>query len=322
MSPSVTRRSLLSSAAALGGAALLGGTVQTATAHADGSRQLTGFQLPDGFMPEGICIGSRPHAYISSLVNGDIYRASLITGQGSVLSRGLGAGHGTAGVHMDRYERRLFLCGIDSGEIRTVDARTGEIENVYEVGGFVNDVAVTPDAAWFTDSLNAQVFRLALGKHGKPGAMTTVPLTGDWVQGPARTANGICRTPDGSALLMANNYLDGGCLIRMDPRTGATTVVDLGDAKLPGGDGVLLVGRIVYITQPMQNLIDVFLVNDVGTKGKKIGRITDSRFDVPTTVAAWKNKLYLPNNRIGGPRTSAAPLDVVSVDQLAPAGRK
>jgi hypothetical protein len=60
MSPSIDRRRLLVSAAALGGAALVGGTAQTATAHADGRRTVTGFQLSDGFMPEGIIIGSRP----------------------------------------------------------------------------------------------------------------------------------------------------------------------------------------------------------------------------------------------------------------------
>ncbi|MFJ6898515.1 superoxide dismutase [Streptomyces hokutonensis] len=317
MSPSLDRRRFLGSAAALGGAALLGGTVQTATAHADGLRTVTGFQLPDGFMPEGIIIRSRPYAYVGSLVNGDIYRASLRTGRGSVISKGLGSGHAAAGLQLDRYDR-LFVCGVDSGEVRTVDTRTGEIEKVYTPGGFVNDVSLTPGAAWFTDSLNAQIFRLSLGEHGKPGEITAVPLTGDWEQGPSRTANGICHTPDGSALLMANNYADGGCLMRVDPRTGVATLVDLGDAKLPGGDGVLLVGRIVYVTQPQQNLIDVFRLNGSGTKGKAIGRITDSRFDIPTTVAAWQDKLYLPNNRIGKERTPATWDDVVQVDQLRP----
>ncbi|MFI6281407.1 superoxide dismutase [Streptomyces sp. NPDC050988] len=315
MSPSLDRRRLLASAAALGGAALLGGTAQTATAHADGPRPLTGFQLPDGFVPEGIVIGSRPYAYFGSLTNGDIYRASLGTGRGSVISKGLGAGHGAAGLQLDRYGR-LFVAGVASGEVRTVDIRTGGIEKVYTPGGFVNDVILTPGAAWFTDSLDARLFRLALGRHGRPGEMTTVPLTGDWEQGPSRTANGICRTPDGSALLMVNTFVNGGVLMRVDPRTGAATVVDLGASELPGGDGMLLLGRTVYVVQPQQNRIDVFRLNRAGTKGKAIGRITDSRFDIPTTVAAWQDKLYLPNNRIGKEPTPATADDVVAVDQL------
>ncbi|MFJ6389701.1 SMP-30/gluconolactonase/LRE family protein [Streptomyces sp. NPDC091972] len=304
---SFARRTLLTTTAALTGAALLGGTAHAAeTRHAAWPAQ---FPLPDGFQPEGITIGTAPFAWFGSLANGDVYRASLATGRGKVVARG--SGRPTVGLKIDRHGRRLFLAGGDSGEIRTVDARSGETEHVYATGGtFVNDVVLTPGAAWFTDSFKPALYRLA------GGAVTTVPLTGDWQQGPDFTANGIERTPDGRALLVVNAYANGGGLMRVDPRTGAARAVDLGAAKLPNGDGLLLLGRILYAVQQQQNAIDVFRLNASGTRGTAIARITDPRFRIPTTVAAWGNRLYLPNARFDVEPTPATEYDAVAVDQV------
>ena len=311
---SLARRRLLTAAAALSGAALLGGT-----AHAAETRQgawPAQFPLPAGFQPEGITIGTTPFAYFGSLANGDLYRASLATGRGSVVSAGLGTGHPTVGLKIDRHGR-LFLAGGASGELRTVDARTGEIEQVYATGGtFVNDVILTPGAAWFTDSFKAVLYKLVLGRHGTPGAVETVPLTGDWAQGDDFTANGIERTPDGSALLLVNAFANGGGLMRVDPRTGAARAVDLGTARLPNGDGLLLLGRTLYAVQQAQNAIDVFRLNAAGTQGTAIARITDPRFRIPTTVAAWGRRLYLPNARFDVEPTPDTEYDAVAVDQV------
>lgn len=313
---SSTRRRLLTAAAALSGAALLGGT---ATAHAAGTRATawpTAFPLPDGFQPEGIAIGPRPYAYFGSLANGDVHRASLATGRGSVVVRGLGAGHPTVGLKIDPHGR-LFLAGGASGEIRTADARTGETEQVYATGGaFVNDVILTPGAAWFTDSFEAQLYKVVLGRDGAPRSVETVPLGGDWVQGDDFTANGIERTPDGSALLVVNAFANGGSLMRVDPRTGAARTVDLGTARLPNGDGLLLLGRTLYVVQQAQNAVDVFRLNAAGTRGTAIARITDPRFRIPTTAAVWGDRLYLPNARFDVEPTPDTEYDVVAVDRV------
>ncbi|MEU0942178.1 superoxide dismutase [Streptomyces canus] len=304
---SFARRTLLTTTAALTGAALLGGTAHAAeTGHAAWPAQ---FPLPDGFQPEGITIGSEPYAWFGSLSNGDIYRASLATGHGGIVAQG--SGRPTVGLKIDRHGRRLFLAGGDSAEIRTVDVRSGETEQVYATGGtFVNDVVLTPGAAWFTDSFKPVLYRLA------KGAVTTVPLTGDWQQGPDFTANGIERTPDGRALLVVNGFANGGGLMRVDPRTGAARAVDLGTAKLPNGDGLLLLGRILYAVQQQQNAIDVFRLNDSGTRGTAITRITDPRFRIPTTVAAWGRRLYLPNARFDVEPTPTTDYDAVAVNQI------
>jgi sugar lactone lactonase YvrE len=303
---SFARRTLLTTTTALTGAAVLGGT-----AHAAETRQAAWpaqFPLPDGFQPEGITIGSRPYAYFGSLANGDIYRASLATGRGKIVAKG--TGRPTVGLKIDRHGR-LFLAGGGSGEIRTVDARSGKTEQVHATGGtFVNDVILTPGAAWFTDSFKPVLYKLA------KGAVETVPLTGEWQQGPDLTANGIERTPDGRALLVVNDFANGGGLMRVDPRTGAARAVDLGAAKLPNGDGLLLLGRILYAVQQRQNAIDVFRLNDAGTRGTAITRITDPRFRIPTTAAAWGRRLYLPNARFDVEPTPTTEYEAVAVPQV------
>ncbi|MER5375314.1 superoxide dismutase [Streptomyces sp. NPDC002553] len=315
---SLARRRLLTATAALSGAALLGGTGAT-TAHAAGARGTAwpaAFPLPDGFQPEGITIGSRPHAYLGSLANGDVHRVSLATGRGSLAVKGLGEGHPTVGLKIDRHHR-LFLAGGPSGEIRVADARTGETEQVHATGGvFVNDVILTPGAAWFTDSFAPRLYKLVLGRHGTPQALETLPLSGDWVQGEEFTANGIERTPDGRALLVVDTVADGGGLMRVDPATGVARAVDLGPARLPNGDGLLLLGRILYVVQQRQNAIDVFRLNAAGTRGTAIARITDPRFRIPTTAAAWGDRLYLPNARFDVDPTPATDYDVVAVDRV------
>jgi sugar lactone lactonase YvrE len=315
---SFARRALLTGGAALTSAALLGGTARAAAPHpAAGAAWPRRFALPDGFQPEGITIGAAPYAYFGSLADGDIYRASLATGRGKVVAEGLGPGHAAVGLRIDR-RGRLFVSGGDSGEIRLVDARTGETEKVYATGGaFVNDVILTPGAAWFTDSFTAVLYRLALDRHGRPGDVETVALTGDWEQGPDFTANGIERTPDGTALLVVNAYANGGGLMRVDPRTGVARAVDLGPARLPNGDGLLLLGRTLYAVQQWQNAVDVFHLDAAGTRGTLLTRITDPRFRVPTTVAAWGDRLYLPNARFDvDPPQPDTDYDAVAVDRV------
>ncbi|MGW8361164.1 superoxide dismutase [Streptomyces wedmorensis] len=320
----LARRGFLGAAVALGAAALTGPLAAgTAQAAAPGGRWPTELPLPQGFQPEGIAIGHSPYAYFGSLGNGAVHRASLATGEGRIVHQGLGDGHSTVGLKIDRAERRLFLSGGWSREIRVVDARSGALlRNFTGLGAdttMVNDVVLTPGAAWFTDSFQPQLYRLDVDRTGEPGdAVTTVPLGGDWAQGGDFTANGIERTPDGRALLVVNVFKDGGTLLRVDPRTGTARTVDLGGLKIPHGDGLLLLGRDLYVVQQAINQIDVVRLDATGSRGTAIARITDpERFRVPTTAAAWGDRIYLPNARFGlDPDPTTAAYDVVSVPRV------
>ena len=258
----------------------------------------TTIQLPNGFRPEGIAIGALPFAFFGSLADGDIYRVNLLTGNGRVISEGPGTP--SVGLKVDP-RGRLFVAGGSGGDGRVVSAFSGEVLASYSfttAPTFVNDVVLTPDAAWFTDSMKAQLYKVPFGRHGSlPGqsGVVTLPLTGDWVQQPGFNANGITRTPDGRALLVVQSAT--ATIFRVDPATGVATRVTLTGGDAANGDGMLLQGRTLFVVQNQLNRVEVIRLNRSGTQGEVVALLTDPRFDIPTTVASFDGRLYLPNAR-------------------------
>ncbi|MEV0353843.1 superoxide dismutase [Nonomuraea sp. NPDC050680] len=268
--------------------------------------------LPNGFRPEGIAIGSRPVAYLGSLANGDIYRADLRTGQGAVVSKGPGTP--SVGLKLDS-RNRLFVSGGAAGNARVIDARTGAVLKSYTLAtgaSFVNDVVLTRDAAWFTDSTNPVLYKVPLGRHGAlPDQAVSVPLTGAIQYTTGNNANGIAPTPDHKGLLIVQSNV--GKLFKADPATGVTTEVNLGGESLVNGDGLLLDGRTLYVVQNRLNTVTVIRLTADGSSGQVVNRLTDPRFDVPSTVASFGNRLYLPNARF---TTTPAPDTTYSVNAI------
>ena len=274
----------------------------------------TTIDLPLGWQPEGIAIGVLPYAFFGSRATGSIYRASLVSGRGEVITTNPGGP--SLGMKLDLLGR-LFVAGGGGGNGRVVNAFTGEVLATYPFATaptFVNDVILTPQGAYFTDSLNAFVYVVPFGIGGQlpdPSAVVRLPITGDLVYGPGFNANGISRTPDGSALLLIQSNTGG--LFRVDPATGASTRVDLGTESLPNGDGILLAGRTLYAVQNQLNAVAVVQLNAAGTSGTVLRRITDPRFDIPTTAAAYGRRLYLVNARFSTPPTPTTPYTAVSI---------
>ncbi|TCC46005.1 superoxide dismutase [Kribbella capetownensis] len=259
--------------------------------------------LPDGFQPEGIAIAGGK-AFFGSRVDGDIYRADLRTGTGEVFSQGPGTA--SLGMKVDR-SGRLWVAGAGGGNGRVIDTRTGRILAGYtfttSTTTFVNDVILGKDAAWFTDSQQPVLYKVPFGRHGRlagQSAVKTVPLSGDYQHTAGATnANGISLTPDGRGLIIVQSST--GFLFRVDPRTGVTRRVDLGAEVMTNGDGLLLIDMTLYVVQNVLNTVAVVSLNDGGTKGTVVQRVTSKDFDVPTTAAAFGNRLYLPNARFTTP---------------------
>jgi sugar lactone lactonase YvrE len=258
-------------------------------------------ELPDGFQPEGIAIGPGPVAWFGSRADGDLYRVSLRTGEGEVVSQGPGTA--SVGLKSDR-RGRLFVAGGDAGTARVVDSDSGDVVADYTLSTaptFVNDVVLTKRAAWFTDSARPQLYRVDRDSDGAPGSATTVPLTGEWEQGTGFGANGISTTPTGKALLVVNSTT--GLLYRVEPATGVATELDLGGASLTTGDGMLRHGRLLYVVRNRLNEVAVIRLDRRGESGTLVRTITSDDFDVPTTVARFGSRLYLPNARFSTPPT-------------------
>ncbi|MBB5953628.1 sugar lactone lactonase YvrE [Saccharothrix tamanrassetensis] len=255
----------------------------------------TTIPLPDGFRPEGIAISGR-WAYFGSMGTGAIYRADLTTGRGEQFVRGTG----TAAVGLKVDERgRLFVAGGGGGDARVVDTRTGTTLATFRFGTrstFVNDVVLTPQAAWFTDSLTAVLYKVPFGPDGAlPARAEVIRLSGDIAYQSGTNANGIETTPDGRGLIIAQH--NTGKLFRVDPATGVTRTVTVNGGPLVNTDGLLRDGNTLYVVENRVNRVAAVSLDPTGASGTLLRRVTDPRFDVPTTAAAYQDRLYLPNGR-------------------------
>jgi hypothetical protein len=76
---------------------------------------------------------------------------------------------------------------------------------------------------------------------------------------------------------------------------------------------MLLEGRRLLVVQNRLNRLAVLHLDRAGTSGRLVHTITDERFDVPTTVARYGRRLYLPNARFTTPPTPQTPYTAVAV---------
>ena len=275
-----------------------------ASAHPAAKAPVT-IDLPAGFQPEGIAIGAAPYAYFGSRLDGDIYRANLRTGRGHVISQGPGTP--SLGLKIDA-RGRLFIAGGTGGDARVINAATGRLLKSYPLQAgtsFINDVTLAGGAAWFTDSANPTLSKLPFGHHGAlPAAAIKVPLTGDIAYQTGNNANGITPTPDGRALIIVQS--NTGKLFRTS-FTGVTHEIDLAGESVLNGDGLWLRGRTLYVVQNRDNVIAAVELNRSATRGTVVSRTTDPRFDVPTTIAEFGHRFYLPNARFTTEPTPTTP---------------
>jgi sugar lactone lactonase YvrE len=295
------------------------GTILVIPATAGASTFPDTIRLPDGWQPEGIASGRGTSLYVGSIPTGAVWKGDARTGRGDVLVPGQ-EGRSAIGIKVDK-RNRLFVAGGGTGKAFVYDAKTGRDLASYQLAAagaatFVNDVAVTSKAAWFTDSSAAQLYALPLGRHGRLPAQAkvrTLPLTGDFRLGtPGPNLNGIVAADGGRVLLAVQS--NTGKLFRINPRTGATREVDLGmPAALTNGDGMLLAGRVLFVVQNRLNQIAVVKLSRSLDRGRVVATITDPDFDVPTTIAFQAGRLYAVNARFGTTDPQPARYDIIKV---------
>jgi hypothetical protein len=253
--------------------------------------------LPNGFFPEGIDISSDGTFYTGSLLDGSIYRGDVRTGLGEIF---IEPPSGRIAVGMKLHKGLLYVAGGDTGDAYVYDTRSGDSVRLYSFnpGGFVNDVVVTKDAAWFTDSFFPFLYKVPITRDGTPGvpsAVEAIPLTGDIHYEEGFNVNGIDATPSGKKLVIVQS--NTGKLFTVDPSSGVTSEIDLGPENVGSGDGILLDGRDLFVVQNFLNLLAKVHLDSKLTSGVVVSRQTDEDFDIPTTVAERGNVLYLVNAR-------------------------
>jgi hypothetical protein len=267
--------------------------------------------LPTGYQPEGVATRGST-AYAGSLADGDVVTVNLRTGEVSPLVDN-DPEDGRIAVGLTVARGLLLVAGGPTGKAFVYDARTGaEIAEVQltdpTAGTFVNDVIVSGDSAWFTDSFQPQLYRVSL-RGGSVGEPETVPLSGpaaDFVTG--FNINGI--EAAGGELIVVNSTKGELYAVGTD---GTSRVIDLGGDVVTAGDGLLLIGPNLYVVRNQLNQVDVVeLARDLNS-GEVIGSITSDLFDVPTTIAKHGNRLVLVNARFGVADPANAEFDLVQV---------
>ena len=257
--------------------------------------------LPNGFQPEGIAAGEGTIFYVSSIPTGAIYRGDVETGKGTVLVQPH-KGREAIGLKYDNRTGFLFVAGGGTGYAYVYNGETGE--DVAEIQlsittPFINDVIVTKDAAYFTNSLRPVLYCVPLARNGHlpdKATVETISLGGDYQFTTGQlNANGIAATPDGRALIIVNSV--DGVLYKVDPTTGTAKRIDLGGSALIDGDGILLKGNTLYVVRNNSNQIAVIELNSDYSSGTIVKTITSPSFRIPTTIAGFGNALYVVNAR-------------------------
>jgi len=270
--------------------------------------------LPNGWQPEGIATGFGNDFFAGSRSpTGGIFKGNLKTGQGSVLVQGGGA---ATGMKVDN-RNRLFVSGAATGQARVYRAGNGKLVRQYTLTSdppFINDVTLTRRAAYFTDSVNQRLYVLKLKRHGGlPAHARTLPLTGDlqYDTDPGTfELNGIAAAGHDRLITVQSRT---GKLFLVNARNGRTHEIDLGGGSVPNGDGILLKGRTLYVVQNQDNKIAVVHLKRDLRRGEIKRYLTDSDFDVPTTIASKGGFLWAVNARFTTPPTPTTTYDVVRV---------
>lgn len=276
-------------------------------------------QIPiPGFQPEGIATGRGATFYVGSIPTGAVVRGNLRTGACCTPVVPGADGRRAIGVAFDRRHDRLFVAGGPTGQGYVYDAHTGADIAVFQLASvidtFVNDVVVTKRGAFFTDSRQQVLYRIPFGRHGVLGAAETIPLTGEiaYTTTPSPfNANGIEARRGGKTLVIVQSNL--GKLFKVDSKTGVTREIELSGGDVTAGDGLLLRGRTLFVVQNELNRVAVVKVRHGLRQGRIVAHITDPDLDVPTTIDAFRGRLYAVNARFGTPSPETALYQVVKL---------
>jgi sugar lactone lactonase YvrE len=270
-------------------------------------------QLPVGFQPEGIEVGKGTTFYVGSVANGAIYRGNLRTGLGTVLVPGA-TGNAATGIELDNHNR-LWVAGAGTGKAYIYNAQTGALIRTYTFATsdtFINDVVVTQDGAYFTDSRKAVLYQVPIGSGGALGATArTIAVTGDFALAAGFNLNGIDATANGKTLIAVQS--NKGKLFRIDPTSGSAREISLGTESVPNGDGILLKGKTLYVVQNQLNRVAVIALTSNLGSGRVLTRLADPDFSVPTTIDDHGKRLWAVNARFGTPNPGSAEYQVVQI---------
>lgn len=299
---------------------VLGTTLAAVPALAHGrpaAYQLTGD--PDGSKFEGIGADQRRGLfYVSEVTGGEIHRGTA----GRAATTEWLAGDGTDGRYTARgitvdKAGRVYVAGGPNG-IGTdrpdlwVYAADGTLLAALRAPGtdvFLNDVAIGPDgAAYFTNSNDAQVFRVAAGRTGWRATLWA-DATDTIERAEGFNLGGIVLTADRKAFVVAQG--NAGRLWRFSTRTGAVSAVDTGDADLVNADGLVRQGKRLTVVRNFSRMVATLRLTDDGRRATLLEQEASSADRVLTTAKVLRGRVLYVDSKFDE-TVASGPYEVVT----------
>ena len=149
--------------------------------------------LPPGFESEGIELGNGHDFYLSGISwsgtlasAGAVYKGNLCTGEGEIIAEA--TGKQLVGLSFDARTNRLYGATGDPGSfggiytnrgVNIYDGTSGQLieEVIFGDGSVTNDLLVTKNAVYVTDSVNPTLFRRETMTTGQNDNLVQTKLT-------------------------------------------------------------------------------------------------------------------------------------------------
>src|SRR5207249_464960 len=198
--------------------------------------------LPGATAAEGIAGGPGSTFFAGDLFTGDIFRGDLQHGTAELFIDAPDTRQ-AAGMKFDPASGLLFVAGMFTGQGYVYDTATGSTVALYQFadpadGPVINDVTITREGAWFTDSIHPTLYFVPLA-GGVPGPFRALALSGPAAEINGQfSLNGIAATADGATLVVA--HTGNASLYTVDPATGASALIE--GVSVPNVDGIVLNG--------------------------------------------------------------------------------
>jgi len=253
--------------------------------------------LPGATGTEGVARLNGQTFFAGDLLTGDIFRGKINKG---VAEKFIDAppGRFAAGMKADSSDKLLFVAGGPTGQGYVYSTRTGAPLRSYQYQTppnptFINDVTLTRDGAWFTDSAQALLYFVPVVDGVPSSSFRTLTLNGPAGElSGAFNNNGIQAVKGGAMLIVAHS--GNGVLNLVDAATGASTTI--AGVSVPNVDGILIKGgRELFVAQNASNQISVWKLESDFLWGKRKKTITSPLFQFPTTVARFGGRLAVAN---------------------------
>jgi sugar lactone lactonase YvrE len=273
--------------------------------------------------PEGIGYDPAGYIYTASAADGTVVRTELetarsevITKQGVLLAQSNETFPNVLGMKVDR-AKQLWLAGGRTGKVFVIDTRNGRLVKTLATpgeGGLLNDLVVTADAIYVTDTRRPTLWKIPFKGEdiGQPEAW--LDFNGTALQyGEGPNLNGIAKTPNDKTLFVVQ--MNKGLLFKIDVATKALTSIDIGGEQLTGGDGLELDGQTLYVVrQPAAEVVTVALAPGFAA-GKVTMRLQHPALQWPATAVKVGHELVIVNSQFNKRATNApvTPFSVIAI---------